>query len=468
MRMHRSKRLIPAVLAGSAALVLTAVTPAGAVSPAADWNAYLHGPTHRSFAAKQTAITPTTPVSQKWHFADSFLSSPVVADGSVFVGSFLGNFYKINAATGVVENKIFMGFVKTTKCGSLGFASVATVAKDPSRNEDVVYVAAPDGFLHAFSEATMTPLWKSRIIPTPGNAYFQWSSPTVSHGKIYVGISSNCDIPLVRAGVAGFSQSTGKRFGTFFTVPKGHVGGSVWSTPAVGSNGDVYITTGNGPTRVNTFLTDSIVKLSPSLKKLGSWTVPLGPNIGGDDDFGASPTLFSARINAKATPMVGACNKDGIFYALNANTMKKVWQRQIGATANGATQASCLAAPAFDGKHLFTGGLDVTISGKKFPGSVVELNPATGKVVWRRGLPAAVIASPSLDGAGVLAVGTFSLGHATCSTCGTYLLDAKTGHVLQQLTTGTGTDAAQSVFANGQVYVAISFGTAQGVYDFGP
>jgi polyvinyl alcohol dehydrogenase (cytochrome) len=445
-----------------------AAAPAGAVSNASDWSAYLHGPNHSSFAAGQKAITPTTTVSSKWHFADSFLTSPVVADGAVFAGSFLGNLYKFNAASGAIENKIFMGFVKSAHCGSLGFASNVTVANDPSRHEDVVYVAAPDGFLHAFSEATMTELWKSKIIPTPGNAYFQWSSPTVVNGKVYVGISSNCDIPLVRAGVAGFKQSNGARFGTFYTVPKGHIGGSVWSTPAVDSNGDVYISTGNGTTRVNTFLTDSIVKLSPALKKLGSWTIPLGPDIGGDDDFGASPTVFSARVNAKKTEMVGACNKNGVYYALNAKTMKLVWKVRIGATASGTTQASCLAAAAYDGKHLFMGGLGATIGGKKFAGNVVELNPDNGKVLWRSGLPDAVIGSPALNGAGVLAVGTFALGHATCTSCASYLLDASNGHVLQQLTSGTGTDAGQITFAEGRVFVPISFGTAQGVYAFGP
>ena len=466
-RMPIALRLIPAVLAGSAVLVLAAA-PAGAVSNASDWSAYLHGPNHNSFAAGQKAITPTTTVTSKWHFADSFLTSPVVADGAVFAGSFLGNLYKFNAATGAVENKIFMGLVKSAHCGELGFATNVTVANDPSRHEDVVYVAAPDGFLHAFSEATMTELWKSRIIPTPGNAYFQWSSPTVANGKIYVGISSNCDIPLVRGGVAGFKQSSGARFGTFYNVPKGKIGGSVWSTPAVDSAGNVYISTGNATTRVNTALTDSIVKLSPALKKLGSWTIPLGPDIGGDDDFGASPTVFSARINAKTTPMVGACNKNGVYYALNAKTMKLVWKARIGATASEATQASCLAAAAYNGKHLFMGGLGATIGGKQFAGNVVELNPNNGKVVWRSGLPDAVIGSPALNGAGVLAVGTFALGHATCTSCASYLLNASNGRVLQKLTSGTGTDAGQIAFAEGRVFVPISFGTAQGVYAFGP
>jgi outer membrane protein assembly factor BamB len=114
------------------------------------------------------------------------------------------------------------------------------------------------------------------------------------------------------------------------------------------------------------------------------------------------------------------------------------------------------------------GGTATTIGGTSYEGSVAELNPATGKVLWRQGMPAAVIASPTLDGTRVLAAGTFAMGHPTCANCAAYLLNASNGHVLQTLTTGTGTDDGQMVFANGWVYVTIAFGTARGVYAFGP
>src|SRR5215471_192259 len=96
-RMPIATRFAPAVFALSAVLALAAATPVGAVSNTTDWSAYLDGPTHNSYAAGQTAITPATTVTSKWHFADSFLTSPVVADGAVFAGSFQGNLYKINA-----------------------------------------------------------------------------------------------------------------------------------------------------------------------------------------------------------------------------------------------------------------------------------------------------------------------------------------------------------------------------------
>src|SRR6266487_5265012 len=70
---------------------------------------------------------------------------------------------------------------------------------------------------------------------------------SVSGGRIYIGVSSHCDNPLVRGGVIGYAQATGKIFARYYDVPKGVVGGSVWSS--VAANGrHVYVSTGNGVT----------------------------------------------------------------------------------------------------------------------------------------------------------------------------------------------------------------------------
>jgi polyvinyl alcohol dehydrogenase (cytochrome) len=456
--------VLAAALAG---LAVVAGGSAVAVS-VTDWPAYLGGPQHGSFNAADTAITPAGVMAaslvQKWHHGGGFISSPVVADGSAFIGSFTGYFYKLNATTGSVQKKIFLGFQPNHGCGAFGFASTATVAPDPVTSTDMVYVAAPDGWLHALNAATLQQKWQAKIaIPsTTVNDYFQWSSPAVANGKIYVGISSNCDHPLVRGGVIGFDQATGKWLAVFHTVPKGQVGGSVWSTPAVDASGDVYITTGNGPTKTNIYYTDSIVKLSPALVKIASWTVP-AVQVTGDGDFGASPTLFSATINSVLTPMIGACNKNGIYYALSTTTMQVLWQVRIGARASGKVMAQCQAAAAWDGSHLFMAGPATTILGTAYRGSVEEVDPATGTFLWQTGMPNGPLSSPAMNGGGVLAIGTWD---NTSVPNATYLFDASTGTPLTPpsapLTTGN--DFGQTVFAGGWIYAANS----TGVYAFGP
>ena len=105
----------------------------------------------------------------------------------------------------------------------------------------------------------------------------------------------------------------------------------------------------------------------------------------------------------------------------------------------------CAASAAYDGKYLYVAGTPTTIAGKAYRGSVRRLDPATGKVLWARGLPNSVIETPTLDGAGVLSVGTWD---KTSTPNAAYLLDARTGKILRTLSTG-GRNFAPSVFAGG-------------------
>src|SRR5215472_17734830 len=184
-----------------------------AVGPA-DWPAYLDGPSHTSDNKAQVAITPTNvdALVQKWHFvgdpatmpgqpSPAYNASPTVADGAVFIGSRTGWFYKLDEQTGTVLAKKFIGFQPHLTCTAGGPIATATVAKDPADGKDTVYVGAPDGYLYALRVTDLSVKWRSKIaIPsTTVSDYFQWSSPTVANGKIYIGVSSHCDKPLTAA-----------------------------------------------------------------------------------------------------------------------------------------------------------------------------------------------------------------------------------------------------------------------------
>ncbi len=418
------------------------------ISPT-EWPAYLDGPLHDSYAPSETAITVTDSVNlrQAWAFTagDGYLSSPTVYDKAVYIGANNGWLYKLSAKKGTVEAKVFLGTVDIISCPPppTGMVSTATVAIDPRTKQPTVYASGADGYLYALSATNLAVRWKTPIaIPSKTtNDYFDWSSPTVAKGKIYVGVSSNCDSPLVRGGLIGFDQATGRKFAEFFTVPKGQVGGSIWSSIAVGANGDVYATTGNGPlgSGAEQLLGDSesLIKLSPSLGFLGRFQVPMSEE-GFDTDFGASPVLFG--------PYVGACNKNGVFYALRQATMKVAWQRQISGPAGGNEE--CIATPVWNGKHLFFVTPATTIGNSSYTGSVQERDP-NGALVWITGLPNALDGSPTLDGSGVLAVGTYDYQSTPNAT---YLLNAINGHVLRNVTTGG--DFAQNVFAENWLFVA--------------
>jgi len=458
---RHGKRLRGALAAIAGAGLIAIAVPATAAVTATDWPGYLDGPEHGSFNSADTAITPANAASLvlKWHAAGGFLSSPTVADGAVFIGSTAGEFYKFDEATGNVLGQVFLGHVTKTTCSNQGFVSTATVAYDSSRGADIVYVSAPDGYLYALNASDLSLVWRSVIaIPSATvNDYFDWSSPTVANGKIYVGISSQCDNPLIRGAVAGYDQATGKRFATFYTVPPRHVGGSVWSSVAVDSSGYVYVTTGNQPSgqsplNRNYKYTLSIVKLDPDkLKVVASFQIPKS-DFAGDSDFGGSPTIFG--------PYVGACNKNGIYYTLLQSTMTLVWKQQIGAKSTGSTPAQCSAAAAYDGTYLYIAGPATTIGGTSYPGSIRRVDPATGNFLWQTGLPDGVIGSPTMNGSGVIGVGTYDT--TAPSQNGVFLVNASTGQIAQALLPGD-LDFAQNVFAGGMLFAA----NGTGLYAYG-
>jgi glucose dehydrogenase len=223
---------------------------------AGNWPAYLYGPTHSSVNNQATAITPVTATAlvPAWNWRpDSptkpgqppvgLHASPTVYNGRIYIGAQTGEFYALDEATGAVVWHRFLGFTRKLTCtgndAARGFVATATVAVDPSTSVPTVYVYSQDGNLYALDAGNGAIVWSSRVY-TPSssvNDYSAWSSPTVSNGKIYVGISSNCDRPLVPGGVMAFEQATGSPIGTYSTMPPGAVGGSGRARPGLGLRG---------------------------------------------------------------------------------------------------------------------------------------------------------------------------------------------------------------------------------------
>jgi outer membrane protein assembly factor BamB len=458
--MRRLTRL--GLAAASALAVLAPVAAAGASATAQqattfiNWHAYLAGSAHHSDNHAAVAITPATATGLTrawvWKPANATMAgqpgprlyaSPTVVDGRVYIGAHTGVFYALDEATGHVIWHRFLGFVSGKTCGARGFTSTATVASDPVTHALTVYVAAASGYLYALSAATGATVWRS-VVALPSstvNDYYNWGSPTVAGGHVYMGVSSQCDQPLVMGGLKEYSQATGKLIAFYKTNPGGSTGPSIWSSAAAPSSGaSLFVTTGNGagPNQV------SVVRLDPAtLAQESAWQVPAAQLVR-DSDFGASPTLFSAKLGSSTVPMVGACNKNGIFYALRRGSLAAgpVWQFHVGSPA--PEPPTCLAAAVWDGSHLFVSGNQTVIGGTAYQGSIASVNPATGTPGWQRGLPGPVVGSPTLDGGGVLAVPTYT-------SSGLFLINAATGKILAQLATGP--VFGQPVFADNMMLV---------------
>jgi outer membrane protein assembly factor BamB len=452
-------------------LVLCSAAPANAQT---NWTSYLGGARHPSYTADaQISKDAARHLSLAWTWKpdagtiagqpqSGMFSSPTVYAHRIYVGSYTGFFYALNEATGTVLWKRMIGFQPALSCGQpLGVVSTASVVPVPNPSGTgtmpVVYVAGPDGYLYALDGITGAVRWRSLIaLPsTVINDYFEFSSPTVVGNRIYIGFSSNCDTPFVRGGLAAFDRTTGSRLATYYAVPSGSIGGGVWTSAAATSDA-VFVTTGStcpGPAGSACTAGNqpgdsySIVRLDPvTLARVAKFTPPPAElHLAGDPDWGSSPIVFNAVLGGTSTRLVGACSKNGFFYALRTgNLSTPVWKRQIGTPTDDGGNA-CLAAGIYDGTRLFVASNATVIGGTSYQGSLRRVNPATGASIWERGLPANVPGSPALNGAGVIA----AAGHdfiPSGLTNVTTLVDADTGSVLATINTGKA--FTQPIFAD--------------------
>ena len=462
-----SNGLRAAVLAALLAVAI-GIPSAGASTGPVDWPQYLGGPDHSSFTTS-TAITPANVASL--HLIRSLAlgnlqASPTVVGGVAYIGSLNGNLYAIQLSTGKKLWTRFLGKVPSQTCAARGVTSTAAVLPDPQTGVLSVYVGGGDGYLYSLNASTGAVQWQT-IVGAPKsptvNDYYNWSSPAVINGKIYDGVSSQCDVPFIRGGVQEFDQHTGALLNTYYSMPPGEVGAGVWSSVATDGT-TVWATTGSTtPPPAPQGESYSMLQLDAStLAETGVWTVPQGDR-GFDADFGASPTIFTATVAGKATKMVGACNKNGFYYAFAAANVSAgpVWKTKIGSGQGGAGAKACLAAAIWDGAHLFLGGNPTTLNGTAYQGSVLELDPSTGAILWQTGVSGVVLGSPSMDASGVIAASTYNPGS---TQNGTYLINASTGAILRKIANDSA--FAQPVMASG--YLILETKGSAGFKIYGP
>lgn len=139
----------------------------GANSNSDDWPMFRHDPAHSGYSSSAAPMTNQT----LWSFKTDAIvdSSPVVADGVVYIGSTDFNLYSLNATNGV-------------KIWSFPTGSYPSyLISSPAVAGGVVFIGSRDGSVYALNAATGDKIWSYQ---TGGDVD---SSPAVAGGVVYVG-----------------------------------------------------------------------------------------------------------------------------------------------------------------------------------------------------------------------------------------------------------------------------------------
>lgn len=376
-------------------LLLLLMVARGLPQPAAaattnSWPTYMGNNQRSGYNAAETIINPTSApnLKLKWtHTAGGAVTTqPTIANGMVYWGSWDGLEHASNPATGkdiwTANLGQTIGSCSKIHHGVLSSAAFATLSIK-GVSTPVLLLGGGNVQMYALNANTGAVIWQTPLGTPP--SYFLYSSPAVSNGSVYIGVSSQGDCPLVQGQLVQLSATTGVIQHTFNVVPNGCIGGSVWTAPTIDSaTGMMYFSTGNeGTCTSSETQTDALIEVrAKDLSLVGSWQVSASQQIA-DGDFGSTPTLFQATIGGTLHKMVGLVNKNGIYYAFDRTNISAgpLWQEQLGqAPGHGGDS---IASSAWNNVSLFVAAASTTINGVNCAGSLRRLNPATGAFIWQ-------------------------------------------------------------------------------------
>ena len=301
---------------------------------------------------------------------DSVTTSPIAADGKVFVGTSGGKFYALDLTTGEI--------IWTFDAGS-------PISSSPAfQNGGVFFGTENPGKIYALDARTGLVNWLYQV-PTGAAVY---SSPAVVNGKVIVG-SSDGNLHCL-------NQSEGQVLWTK------HLSSEYLSSPAI-QNGTVFVTSNQGVHAVD-MLTGTIIWEYPT-----SWPITSCPAVadglvfvGSENNdhiyalnqstgqlkwsFGTGGWLTPPAVDS-SKQLVIAASKDFRLYCLEEHTGYLKW-----AYINGPNY---LSAPTISANGLvYVGSSD---------GNLSCVNETTGEEVWRYNVTASIVSSPSIIDKHVLA-----------------------------------------------------------------
>lgn len=361
----------------------------------------------------QTLITKSNVASLKLKWTADIppgaFASPIAHDGTVYIADLGGTITALNVAS---------GHVQWTRSVPDSFIST------PALDNGVLYEGTFTGHFYAIDANSGAII---REYPVPDTLGGYEGSPLVADGVVTIGRTNLYETKqcLVKNQLVQFSLNDNRLVNSAALTKSPDNGVGVWSSPAIGPDGYLYVATGNSCYSAQSPNASAILKIHPSTLSI-IWAAhgpPAGPDR--DDDFGATPVFANGMV------IDGA--KDGFVYAVDTSTGQLRWKTSAG-IANG----QIIGSLATDGHAIYVPYFTASSGG-----AIVALS-LNGDVLWT--VPTA-IGSNGYDSGGVISAPTVSngivfegytdlactkAGQATCT--GVSALDAATGTVLWRYT----------------------------------
>jgi polyvinyl alcohol dehydrogenase (cytochrome) len=400
--------------------------------------------------------------------------------------------WKVDAVTGQV--------IWSRQVSQLAGVAGAVSRTSPVVSGNTVYIATQSGArLLAIDTATGNLRWSTQIDPHPRAVIT--GSAIIHNGVIYEGVSSDefslasntsYDCCTFRGSLVAVDAATGQMKWKSHTLPDQGIGGniysgaSVWgSTPTIDpASNSIFIGTGqnystpqsaeqcqtNGGTPQQCLapfnakdsiiamdLTTGAIKWATGPARFDQWNFAClpgappnnCPNPGPDHDTGDGTHLYTIPgPNGQSRRAVGAGQKSGEFWMLDAATSAIIWSASVGP---GSTQGGIQWGTATDGQRIFFTESNNARLTQRLPNgqsinfsSFGALDVATGQVLWQVPEPrGAQSLGPVTTANGVVYVGSMNNFM--------YALNALTGQVLWEFR-GAGSSNAGPAIVGGKLY----------------
>jgi polyvinyl alcohol dehydrogenase (cytochrome) len=337
-----------------------------------DWPTYGHDPQH-TFNGRTTLTSDSArSLAPAWRFPTrlAVTATPTVVARTVYVGSWDGNFYALDLATGVPRWTFQLdrqpaitpepdGPPDPETDGGLVVSSAWFEPGDATRPDLVIFGGGYT--LYALNAHTGQPFWKHAytgrpdLAPDPVDDQARiFSSPVVVDGKVVFGVSVDGQRGY-RGGIYAADLRTGNPVWTRNTDvdADGRVlndgCGNVWSSGTILPKLDLVVFgVADCHFSDNGQVTEGVLALRPADGTIVWAFHPARHDAHCDLDFGAS-------ANAGVTPggvakFLGVGGKDGTYYSLDPATGRTRWSTNV---VFGGSDGGFIGTTAYDGTRVY-------------------------------------------------------------------------------------------------------------------